>query len=166
MGWSYRCCVWLSDTYTMEDSYFSCYHDTVAVAMCDTSQVNSALGSYRYVLIIKVFNIICYVLLTRMSSHRLVLLWFSLCVFSYATFITWPIFRSVNLNLGAWSHNCTTRSSECPGGLRMLPLFFLCREHLRRAFSLRAATIILFANASLVAREATLFSRLAYVFCH
>ena len=79
MGWSCHYCVRLSDTDTIEDRYFSCYHEAVTGVMCATYWVDTALVYYRYAQII-IFNIICYVLLPGPSSHRIFLIWSSMYV--------------------------------------------------------------------------------------
>ena len=172
MGWPHCCCVRFSDTYTMDDRYFYCYYDTVAVTMCATSRFNTDLVAYRYVQIIKVFLILS---TTYSLPGRPYTGFFSSgpsCMFAFVAFITWTIFRSVNLEkLGARSHNRTASSSQCPGGLHLLPFFLLLRPSIlicprrrsRWSLSLMADMIFLFDNASSVLREAAVAIRLAYV---
>ena len=116
------------------------------------------------------FNIIRYILLPGPSSNLLVLLWSSLYDLFFSihnmarlltcTFKTWvPGVITAQLSVVS-----ARGVSTCSRFFLMLPPILHCpRRRLRWEFSLRGATICLFANEGSFSREATLIGRLVFV---
>ena len=138
--------------------------------MCATPWVDTALGDYRYVRIIKITNLFAtYSCLSR--SYDGLFLYDPPCMLALVEFMTCPVCLSVHLKLG-WSELYPHDHQQLvPRRAPPIPIFLIVRPpnlHLprrrsRQSLSCNFATIFLFFKESLDVREATVVARFEYV---